>query len=101
MHKRKRDASKDSGGSVDPQFREKKLMISKNKISPRIRLSSNEKKENVRLEVAGMTIESGTDEKKSTSKKKRIIIGGGKKASIAASSPEGSKKPNAAGTRST
>ena len=40
MHKRKRDASKDSGGSVDPQYREKKLMISKNKISPRIRLSS-------------------------------------------------------------
>jgi len=54
----------------------------------------------VKLEVAGQTIESGTDEKKSTSKKKRIIIGGGKKSSIAASSPEGSKKPNA-GPRST
>lgn len=100
MHKRKRDASKDSGGSVDPSAREKKLSISRNKISPRIRLSSNEKKDNVKLEVSGQTIEAKEDEKKSTTKKKRIIIGGAKKSSIAASSPEGSKKPSN-GPRST
>ena len=93
MHKRKRDASKDSGGSVEPSLRDKKLTISRNKISPRIRLASSEKKDDVKLAVAGRTIENGEEEKKSTSKKKRIIIGGIKKgASIAASSPEGSKK---------
>ena len=48
MHK-KRNASKDSNGSVDPQYREKKLMISKKNISPRIRLSSQEKNDNVKL----------------------------------------------------
>jgi hypothetical protein len=73
----------------------------KNKVSPRIRLASHEKANDVKLEVAGMTLESNNDDKGSRGpKKKRIIIGQVKKSTVTASSPDWSKKNSRAGVRS-
>lgn len=92
MHKKKRDASKDSNGSaVDPIGRDK----SKDPNKKVYRLSSNERKEDVKLLLSVKTVEND-DEKiakvsANAKRKGRLIIGAGKKSSIAASSPEGAK----------
>jgi hypothetical protein len=104
MHKKKRDASRDSGGSLDTNIPKESKKLLKKQVSPRIRLASHEKAIDVKLEVAGMTIDTNNkDEDKGSKgpiKKKRVIIGQIKKGSVAASSPEGQKKISRSGVRS-